>query len=240
MRCHGAGASYIAVFLSTVLKLTVFKSTVFTLHIFAPKLRLLFGLAGFRTASEIRGDAIERLALRSTARQGIMETVRLHYVPATNRRTMARLGHFLTMKIDGQSIQVSPDEMEGEVEWRIEVLRWRVRKTFHYLASIPRDDWYASLLEVEKSLMLDTGLHRLEAQAVAESALRTASELSESSLRHLNQGAKYFDALINGEWQLLRERHREIVRSQPFDAAKWTEVAADLASVSDSWLRQPD
>ncbi len=153
---------------------------------------------------------------------------------------MARLGHFLSMEIDGESFPISPNEMEGEIEWRVDVLRWLVRKTFHYLASVPRDDWYSRLLEVEKSLMLDTGLHRLEAQAVTESALRTASELTEASLRDLNQGEKYFDALINREWELLRERHREIVRSQPFDAAKWTEDTADLASVSDSWLRQPD
>jgi hypothetical protein len=119
-------------------------------------------------------------------------------------------------------------------------MRWLVRKTFHYLASIPKDDWIPRLLEVEKSLMLDTGLHRLEAQAVAESALKTVSDLTDSSIRDLGNGAPYFGALIKHEWEMLRERHREIVRSQPFDVATWTEEASDLSSVSDSWLRQSE
>ena len=168
-----------------------------------------------------------------------METVRLHYVPATNRRTMARLGQVLQMEIDGKSFSLSPNEMHGEIEWRIEVLRWLVRKTCLFLVSLPKEEWIPNLLEVEKSLMVDTGLHRLEAQAVAESTLKTASDLTDSDIRALGNGAPYFRALINHEWELLRERYREMVRSQPFDAAKWAEQECDLSSVSEDWLSQP-
>jgi hypothetical protein len=123
-----------------------------------------------------------------------LEPVRVKYIPATTRATMARLGLPATVEVAGDAYELPPHDMPGELQWRVDLLKWLVRKIFHYLGSLPKDQWIQKLLVVERELMTKTGLHIIEAQAVAESALGSIHDLSASEIEGLKRAAVYLDA----------------------------------------------
>ncbi len=142
----------------------------------------------------------------------VLEPARFIHIPATTRATMAHLGLPLTVEIGDEVYDLSPQEMPGEVQWRVAMLRWLVRKIFHYLASLPQDQWIQRLLVVERELMTKTGLHMHEARAVAEGALLSIHDLSPSEIEVIARKAVYFESLIKYEGEKLEKRYAKIVR----------------------------
>ena len=141
-----------------------------------------------------------------------MEPVRVNYIPATTRATMARLGLSPTVEVAGDAYELPPHDMPGELQWRVDLLKWLVRKIFHYLASLPKDQWIQKLLVVERELMTKTGLHILEAQAVAEGALASIQDLSVSEVDDLARIAVFMDARSKSDGEALTKRYEKIVR----------------------------
>lgn len=141
-----------------------------------------------------------------------MEALSLRYVPATTRAVMARAGAPARMQVGERLYELPPEEMPGEVEWRLELLRWLGRKVFHYLASVAPNDRIQSLLRVEHDLIRRTWLHTIEAHAVAEGALATVSDLTDQELAAIARGSVYFDALTKREGERLLKRLERLVR----------------------------
>ncbi|MEX3992720.1 hypothetical protein AB4Y35_18340 [Paraburkholderia sp. EG286A] len=140
-----------------------------------------------------------------------MEVLQLRYVPATVRAVMSRAGAPATMEVAGRSYELTPEEMPGEVEWRLELLRWLGRKVFFYLASVAPDDRIQKLLRVEHDLIRRTWLHAIEAHAVAEGALVSISDLTDQELAALERCSVYFDALTKREGERLIKRFERMV-----------------------------
>ena len=140
-----------------------------------------------------------------------MEALQLRYVPATTRAVMARAGAPATMQIDDCLYELPPQEMPGEVEWRLALLRWLGRKVFFYLASVAPDARIQSLLRVEHDLIRRTWLHSIEAHAVAEGALVSISDLTDQELTAITRGSVYFDALTKREGERLIKRFERMV-----------------------------
>jgi hypothetical protein len=141
-----------------------------------------------------------------------LEPVRVKYIPATTRATMARLGLPATVEVAGDAYELPPHDMPGELQWRVDLLKWLVRKIFHYLGSLPKDQWIQKLLVVERELMTKTGLHIIEAQAVAESALGSIHDLSASEIEGLKRAAVYLDARSKVEGEAMTKIYEKIVR----------------------------
>lgn len=141
-----------------------------------------------------------------------MEPVLLNYAPATTRTMMARVGAFITVDVEGENYRLSPHEMPGEIEWRIDFIRWLIAKTFHYLASLAREDRVKNLLRIEDELIRRTNLHPIEAQAVAEGALISIDDIDDSDISALESGRPLFDAQVKSEGEVLMNRYRSIVR----------------------------
>ncbi|OUL88413.1 hypothetical protein [Paraburkholderia hospita] len=143
-----------------------------------------------------------------------MENVRVNFVPASTRATLAHLGIPFRTKLDGQTVQLPTAEMLGEAEWRVDVLRWLVRRVFFRLVSSSRPDRKQELTVVEKELTTDFGLHPLEAKAVVDSASLSRNRLSGEEVNRLNRGRRLFEGQLEAEWNELANRYWEIVREE--------------------------
>ncbi|MEM5366428.1 hypothetical protein V4C53_10325 [Paraburkholderia azotifigens] len=128
--------------------------------------------------------------------------------------TLARLGQPVALEVEQQCFALSLHEMPGEVDWRIEFLQWLTRKVVFYLTTLPETDVIQSLLRVERELILETGLHSLEAQAVTEAALVEFQNLGEKERKELVEDQARFQQYSMKEWTALTERYAQIVRSQ--------------------------
>lgn len=150
-----------------------------------------------------------------------MDAVQLRYIPATTRAVMSRAGATPTMEVAGRLYELTPQEMPGEVEWRIELLRWLGRKVFFYLASVAPEDRIQKLLGVEHDLIRRTWLHAIEAHAVAEGALDSINNLTDQEVAALAQGRVYFEALTKREGERLVKRFERMVarHSKPRESA---------------------
>ncbi|PVX82413.1 hypothetical protein [Paraburkholderia unamae] len=140
-----------------------------------------------------------------------MDAVQLRYIPATTRAVMSHAGAPATMEIGGRLYELTPEEMPGEVEWRVALLRWLGRKVFFYLASIAPEDRIQKLLRVEHDLIRRTWLHAIEAHAVAEGALLSISDLTDQEVAALRRGDVYFEALAKREGERLIKRFERLV-----------------------------
>jgi hypothetical protein len=141
-----------------------------------------------------------------------MEPVFLSYAPATTRTMMARVGAYITVDIDGEKYRLSPHEMPGEIEWRIDFIRWLIEKIFHYLATLARKDRVRNLLRIEDELIRRTNLHPIEARAVVEGALISIDDIGDSDISALESGKQLFDAQVKTKGDALMHRYRSLVR----------------------------
>ncbi|WP_157763697.1 hypothetical protein [Paraburkholderia aromaticivorans] len=141
-----------------------------------------------------------------------MDTVSLVHAPASARRSLAQIGIPQIAEIDGTTFELPPTEMSGEAKWRGDFIQWLLRRTFHYLASLPRKDWVEQLLLIEADLVKRIWLHVTEAQIVIEGALATIQDLSDEDIESLVRGAVLFEAHLAHEGDKLRERYASIVR----------------------------
>jgi hypothetical protein len=125
---------------------------------------------------------------------------------------MARVGAYITVDIDGEKYRLSPHEMPGEIEWRIDFIRWLIARTFHYLATLPPDDRIKNLLRVEDQLIRRTNLHPIEAQAVAEGALLSIDDVAAEDIPALESGNPFFAAHVKSEGDVLMGRYMSLVK----------------------------
>ncbi|MDH6149554.1 MULTISPECIES: hypothetical protein [Paraburkholderia] len=140
-----------------------------------------------------------------------MEPTHLTHIPASTRATLSHLGIPVTAFIDGRAISVPPHELPGEVEWRVDLLRWLVRKVFFHLASLRRDERVPALLAIEKRLVAKSGLHVVEAEAVAESALLSIKDASDEDASAIMNAIKLHEAHLESEWTMLEQRYNKII-----------------------------
>jgi hypothetical protein len=140
-----------------------------------------------------------------------VEPIRLKHIPASTRAALSHLGIPVTALIDGQTITVSPQELPGETEWRVDLMRWLVRKVFFHLASLSRDERIQALLAIEKRLVATSGLHVVEAEAVAESALVSIKDVSDEDASAVMKAIKLHEAHLEVEWTLLEQRYKKII-----------------------------
>ncbi|MGY6122166.1 hypothetical protein ACW9YQ_17685 (plasmid) [Paraburkholderia strydomiana] len=140
-----------------------------------------------------------------------MKTVPLNYIAPSTRATMSLLGVPLVANIAGETVTLPPHEMPGEIEWRVEVLKWHVRKTFYFLASLPSSERIQKLLQVEQSLITKSHFHTLEAQAVAEAALVSIQDVSDEDAANLKKARKLIDGRLATEWSALVSRYTKII-----------------------------
>ncbi|PRX33454.1 hypothetical protein B0G75_103682 [Paraburkholderia sp. BL18I3N2] len=136
---------------------------------------------------------------------------------------MSLLGSPLVANIAGETVALPPHEMPGEIEWWVEVLKWHVRKTFYFLASVPPSERIEKLLQVEQSLVSKSQFHTLEAQAVAEAALVSIQDVSDEDVANLTKARKLIDDQLATEWSALVSRYTKIILGE--------EPAEDAANV---------
>lgn len=122
-------------------------------------------------------------------------------------------------KIDGQIVQLPATEMAGEMEWRIDVLRWLVRRVFFHLVSLQPAARETRLQTVEWELVVDFNLHALEAQGVIEGATHSIQSLSDEEVARLNKARRLFESQLTDEWKDLAKRYWSIVREEAVDVS---------------------
>jgi hypothetical protein len=141
-----------------------------------------------------------------------MERVYLQYAPATTRNLMARVGAYVTVDVDGEKYRLSPHEMPGEIEWRIDFIRWLIFKTFLYVSPIPPRQRMGVLLRAEDQLIRSTNLHPFEARAVVAGTLWSLVDWPEAEGWVLDRGKPLVDACIQTEGEELMGRYRALVK----------------------------
>lgn len=93
------------------------------------------------------------------------------YIPATTRATLVELGAMPAFSINGERYTAPTKEMPGEVEWRVDYLKWTMRTLVHYISRRPRDEWHPTIEEVVREAVEIHLLSGVEARAVAQGAM---------------------------------------------------------------------
>ncbi|QCP48255.1 hypothetical protein FAZ95_03025 [Trinickia violacea] len=122
------------------------------------------------------------------------------------------MGAYITVDIDGEKYRLSPHEMPGEIEWRIDLIRWLIARTFHRLSTLPSDGRIKALVQIEDELIRKTNLHPIEARAVAEGALLTLDDVDAEDMPALKAGTPLFDAHVKSEGDILMGRYLSLVK----------------------------
>jgi hypothetical protein len=141
-----------------------------------------------------------------------LEPVNMQYAPATTRTMMARVGAYVSVDIDGEKYRLSPHEMPGEIEWRIDFIRWLVARTSCQLLALPAEGRIAALLEVEQELIRKTNLHPIEAQVVAEGALLTLEDIADESGWAWERRRLKLTANVKRDGENLLGRYRSLIK----------------------------
>lgn len=135
----------------------------------------------------------------------------LPYTPPSTRATLAELGIPVEARIDGHPFSVPPHELAGETAWRVDVIRWFVRKVFLVLVSLPKDDRIPELLKMEQALMTEHGFHKMEAEAIAERALTSYEQLGYEKVELLRNAMALQLGDLQTQLDELVQRFKEIV-----------------------------
>ncbi|QOT76346.1 hypothetical protein [Cupriavidus basilensis] len=143
-----------------------------------------------------------------------MRTARASYVPATTRAALARFGVSVVASVDGTKISVSPYELPGEVEWRVDMLHWYITKVVLDLMWLPREELMAYLERTKQALVAESNLHQLEADLVVDAASSTLQRLDWSPTGAPEARARLVDH-VHSTWDALQERYVNIVSSSP-------------------------
>jgi hypothetical protein len=142
-----------------------------------------------------------------------LEIVHVHYVPATIRAALTRIGAPVTIEIEGESIELPPQVLPGEVEWRADLLKWLVRKCVSDYIGTPvqqRDEFDGA---IELQLIVHTGLHPLEARTVVQEAYALLGGLTADEYEDMTNGNPLFAGHVQVEWDGLKARYAKILRS---------------------------
>ncbi|MFC5431078.1 hypothetical protein ACFPTO_20065 [Paraburkholderia denitrificans] len=122
------------------------------------------------------------------------------------------MGAYISVDIDGEQFRLSPHEMPGEIEWRIDFIHWLVARTACQLLAQPRDERIAALVALERDLIRKTNLHPIEAQVVAEGALLTLGDIDEEKTWLAKPDELQLDVDVKREGDVLLSRYRSLIR----------------------------
>jgi hypothetical protein len=142
-----------------------------------------------------------------------LEIVHVHYVPATIRAALTRIGAPVTIEIEGENIELPPQVLPGEVEWRADLLTWLVRKCVSDYIGTPvqqRDELGDT---IELQLIVHTGLHPLEARTVLQEAYALLGGLTDDEYQDMTNGNPLLAGHVRVEWDGLKARYAKILRS---------------------------
>ncbi|SPA03859.1 conserved hypothetical protein [Cupriavidus taiwanensis] len=120
----------------------------------------------------------------------------------------------MTATIDGERVKISPHELPGEVEWRVDLLRWYVTKVVIDLIWIPKAEIPTYLDVVVRALVAECGLHPVEAELVTDTA---APMLQRFDFPPNVSPAQWqgLEDYLHETWDALQERYINIVSSSP-------------------------
>lgn len=142
-----------------------------------------------------------------------MEIVHVHYVPATTRAALTRIGAPVIVELEGEKIDLPAQVLPGEVEWRADLLRWLVRKCVSDYGETHIQQWDDLDETMELQLIVHTGLHPLEAQTVVREAQGLIGALTADEYASLTNGNPLFKEQVLAEWDGLKARYAQILRS---------------------------
>jgi hypothetical protein len=144
--------------------------------------------------------------------RGKLEIVHVHYVPATIRAALTRIGAPVTIELEGESIDLPAQVLPGEVEWRADLLKWLVRKCVSdYIATpVQQRDEFDNTIELQ--LIVHTGLHPLEARIVLQEAYALLGGLTADEYEAMTNGNPLFKGHVRTEWDGLKARYAKILR----------------------------
>jgi hypothetical protein len=142
-----------------------------------------------------------------------MGPVHLEYAPATTRAMMARVDAYVTVEVEGERYRLSPFEMPGEIEWRIDFIRWLIARSFHRISVLPGTKRVQALVEVESELIRKTNLHPFEAEAVVRGVLHTLEDYSPTEIAEMRAQRSLFDSRVESEGAVLMARYLDLVRT---------------------------
>jgi len=120
----------------------------------------------------------------------------------------------VTATIDGERVKISPHELPGEVEWRVDLLHWYVTKLVIDLMWFPKAEIPTYLDVVARALVVDCELHPIEAKLVTDTAAPMLQRLDfpPSVPPERWQG---LEDHLHETWDALQERYVNIVSSSP-------------------------
>lgn len=130
---------------------------------------------------------------------------------ATIRATLARFGRPVVATVDGKRLYVSPYEMPGEVEWRVDLMHWHSHRIAFELLLLPSDAAAACLERMSSELVLESHLHHLEAGCVLDAARVLLSRLKPRVTSISMQVVSRLERRIEARWEKLTERYVAIV-----------------------------
>jgi hypothetical protein len=142
-----------------------------------------------------------------------LEIVHVHYVPATTRAALTRIGAPVTVELEGEKIDLPAQVLPGEVEWRADLLQWLVRKCVSDYAETHIQQWDDLDEKMELQLIVHTGLHPLEARTVVQEAQALLNGLAADEYASLTNGSPLFKGQVLAEWEGLKARYAQILRS---------------------------
>jgi hypothetical protein len=154
----------------------------------------------------------------------LMGPVLLEYAPATTRTMMSRVDAYVTVDIDGERYRLSPHEMPGEIEWRIDFIRWLILRTVYEVSVLPPKKRMEALVRVESELMRKTKLHPIEAEAVIGGALHSLDDYSEGEIAEMRAKRSLFDSQVEAQGAVLIARYLDLVKNY---GRKKDEMATD-------------
>ncbi|WP_175772473.1 hypothetical protein [Paraburkholderia phenazinium] len=125
---------------------------------------------------------------------------------------MARVGAYVTVEVDGEQYRLSPHEMPGEIEWRIDFIRWLISRALHQVSALPRTQRMKALIKIEDELIHRTNLHPIEARAVIGGTLWALQDLPEDEMWALERAKPLFEARVRSEGEALMSRYLALVQ----------------------------
>jgi hypothetical protein len=137
----------------------------------------------------------------------------VHYVPATTRAALSRIGAPVTVELEGEKIELPAQVLPGEIEWRADLLKWLVRKCVSDYVETHIQQWDDLDEKMELQLIVHTGLHPLEARTVVREAHALLGGLTDDDYESLTNSNALFKGHVLAEWDGLKSRYAQILRS---------------------------
>ncbi|WP_459190557.1 hypothetical protein [Ralstonia pseudosolanacearum] len=135
----------------------------------------------------------------------------VNYVPATTRAVLAEFGGALSVQLGRKPVVLSSHELPGEIEWRVDLLAWYVKRLVMNAVRLTPQARMATLAHARAALLQEVGLHSMEAKAVVTSARQVLERLGFPGMTGPPEGFLRVDEDLEAEWGALQRRYSHIL-----------------------------